>query len=102
MQTDLCTDETYSLSYEALTYSKKAKKLLTQEEIKEAEQITDEDLALTIKNATETLSKEENKEYELQNNYNDVIIYYGQDYNMMVAFKLPGEELYIDSILEKA
>ena len=102
IQTDLCTDETHSLSYEALTYHKESKKLLTQEEIREVEQISDEDIALTIKNATEYISKEDNKEYEIQTNYDDVIIYYGKEYNMMIAFKLPGEELYIDSILERA
>ena len=100
-QTDLCTGEHKSLSYEAFTYDIKEKRLLTQEEIREIEQVTDEEIANTIKVATERLSKDENKEYELQNNYNDVILFYSEGGNLIIAFKIPGEDIYLDSGLER-
>ena len=101
MQTDLCTNETRTLSFEAFTYDKESKKLLTQEEIKESEQITDEEIAKSIKEATERLSSDENKEYELQDNYEDVIVYYGYDGEMKIAFEVPEADIYLDTVLER-
>ena len=100
MQMDLCTGEDRSLSYEAFVYDKETKKLLTQQEIRELEDITDEEIANAIKTATDQYAEDEKKNYELQTNYNDVIIYYGIDNEILIAFKVPGEETYLSSILD--
>lgn len=101
VQADLCTEEVKTLSYEVFNYDKEEKRLLTQEEIKEIEQVKDEEIANTIKDATERLSKDEKKEYEIQTDYSKVLLFYSEGGGLVLAFEIPGTNFYLDNELER-
>lgn len=91
---NLCTSKVSRSQVEWYMYDKANNKLITQEEFKEIEDILDDEIELKIKEAISNLSEEENIDIAVQDDYSDIVLFYGYGGRIFVSFYVPEISLY--------
>jgi hypothetical protein len=91
---NLCSNDVTRSQVEWYMYDKENDKLLTQEELIEIEDITQEEINKAITSAIDIINKEEDTEVSLQNDYSDIVLFYDYDGAILVSFYVPEMKLY--------
>lgn len=83
----LCDDEVAVNQVEAYIYDKKEDKIISQDEFKKREKITDKEIRTAIE-ALVNFSKEQGIDATLYDNYDNVVLFYGNDGEIFVSFEI--------------
>lgn len=97
---NLCTDTYERKKLEWYLYDKNSKQLLTQEQFKETEKITDSAITLVINNTIQQINKDESTNIQPKMQYEDIILFYDYQGNVLVSFFVEELNTYADAIVK--
>lgn len=83
----LCDDEVSVNQVEAYIYDKKTDKIISQEEFKKREKITDKEVRTAIE-ALVDFTKNQGIDTSLYDNYDNIILFYGSEGEIFVSFEI--------------
>lgn len=83
----LCDDSVTVNQVEAYIYDKKTDKIISQEEFKKREKITDKEVRTAIENLV-NFTKEQGVDVALYDEYDDVVLFYGSEGEIFVSFRI--------------
>jgi len=90
MQTDLCTTDVKSSTFETIVYDKKNHKMLTQDEFVQSVNVTRDEILSGIKEANAFIEKDENIKVPEDETYDDAVVFYGSNGDILVAYTFEG------------
>lgn len=99
---DLCENTMEPLQEEVYIYDKKDKKILTQDEFKSKENISDKEIYNAIKKMVKMIKDDVPEGIKLQENYDDTILLYGTEGNISVSFYVKEANAYYTGTVRKS
>lgn len=91
---NLCTNEYTRKQVEWYLYDKNKDKLLTQEEFKKAENITDKEITAAIKNIIKIINDEEEESIVYGKQHNDIVVFYDFKGSIILSVFIPEKNIY--------
>jgi len=91
---NLCTNEYNRKQIEWYLYDKSKDKLLTQQEFKEAERITDQEITSAIENIIKIINDEEGMNIVPGEQHNDIVVFYDFQGEILISAFIPEKNLY--------
>lgn len=97
---NLCANTYERKQLEWYLYDKGNKKLLTQEQFKEKEEITESAITLVINNTIQQINKDESTNIQPKVQYTDTVVFYDYQGNILVSFYIEELNTYTDAIVK--
>lgn len=98
---DLCRNTIDYKPTESYIYDKKEKKIISQEEFKLREMITDKDIKQAIEATIKIIENDVSGKIELQDSYDDAIVFFGNDGEILVSFYVKEAKAYYTATLRE-
>lgn len=99
---DLCDNEEEVVQEDAYIYDKRAKRVLSQDEFRKKENITDEEIHDAIKREVKVIEMDFDKKIELKNKDNDIVFLYNVDGSICISFYVEEVDAYYIAMVRES
>ncbi len=98
---DLCEENLEAKQEETYIYDKNSKKIISQDEFKKKEKITDDEVYEAIKKTVKIIKDDVPEGIKLEEKYDDLVLLYGTDGDIYVSFYVKEANAYYTGTVRK-